>query len=126
MIVWPTVTCPSPAITTRPWCRTARMVVARRSGPRVRAVIGVHQPAEVDVRVALRGGEARVAEELLDGTQIGARAEEVGREGGPERARRRLGGRAAREHGARHKARDAPRARPARARPQAGGAARHP
>src|SRR2546430_17206737 len=104
MIVWPTVTCPSPAITTRPWCRTARMVVARRSGPRVRAVIGVHQPAEVDVRVALRGGEARVAEEVLDGTQIGAPAEGGGREGVPERLRRLPGGRVAREHASLHAA----------------------
>src|ERR1051325_6785727 len=58
------------------------MVVARSSGPRVRAVIGVHQPAEVDVRVALRGGEARVTEQLLDGAQVGARPEGGGRGGG--------------------------------------------
>src|SRR5213593_3578393 len=107
MIVWPTVTCPSPAITTRPWCRTARMVVARRSGPRVRAVIGLHQPAEVDVRVALRGGEARVAEELLDRPQVRARAEEMGREGVAERVRRRLRDRSAREDVALHQPGDA-------------------
>src|SRR2546425_8717759 len=112
MIVWPTVTCPSPAITTRRWWRTARMVVARSSGPRVRAVIGVHEPAEVDVRVALRGGETRMAEQLLDGAQIGARAEEMGREGVTERVRRRLGGRAAREHVALHEARHAARGQP--------------
>src|SRR5881296_752685 len=104
MMVCPIVTCPSAAITTWPPWRTARMVVARSSGPRVRAVIGVHQPAEVDVRVALGGGEARVAEQLLDGAQVGARAEEVGCKGVAERVRRRLGGRAAREHVALHRA----------------------
>src|SRR5256885_14923313 len=97
MMVCPIVTCPSPAITTRPLWRTARMVVARSSGPRVRAVIGVHQPAEVDVRVALRGGEARVTEQLLDGAQVGARPEEVGREGVAGRAGRGPGGPAPRE-----------------------------
>src|SRR5437667_9479819 len=112
MMVCPIVTCPSPAITTRRWWRTARMVVARRSGPRVRAVIGLHQAAEVDVRVALRGGEARVAEQLLDGAQVGARAEEMGREGVPERMRRRLGGRAARGDLALHPACDAPGRQP--------------
>src|SRR5438128_3684127 len=88
------------------------MVVARSSGPRVRAVIGVHQPAEVDVRVALRGGEARVTEQLLDGAQVGARPEEVGREGVAERVGRRLGGRAARGHGGLHEARHPPRELP--------------
>src|SRR2546422_10387883 len=98
MMVCPIVTCPSPAITTRPLWRTARMVVARSSGPRVRPVIGLHQAAEVDVRVALRGGEARGGEQLLDGAQGGARAEEGGRGGGPQRLRGRLGGRGACEH----------------------------
>src|SRR6266481_3448755 len=94
------------------------MVVARSSGPRVRAVIGVHQPAEVDVRVALRGGEARVTEQLLDGAQVGARPEEVGREGVAERVGRRLGGRAAREHVGLHEAPHAPRGQPPAARVQ--------
>ena len=66
------VTWPSPPSTTRPRWRTERMVVPCSSGSRVRAVIGVHQAAEIDVGVALRGGEARVAEQLLDGAQVGA------------------------------------------------------
>src|SRR5262245_7596005 len=89
-MVWPRVTCPSPPRTTWPRWRTDRMVVACRSGSRVRAVIGIHQPAEVDMRVALRGGEARVSEQLLDGAQVGAAAEEVGRKRVAERVRRRL------------------------------------
>src|SRR5258706_15518857 len=87
-------------MTTWPWCRTARMVVERSSSPGVRAVIGVHQSAEVDVGVALRRGEARVAEELLDGAQIGAAAEEVGRKGVAGRVRRGFRGGAARGGGA--------------------------
>src|ERR1043166_793596 len=95
MIVCPTVTWPSPAITTRPRWRTARMVVPRSSGTGMRLVVGFHQAAEVDVRVALRGREARVAEELLDGAQVGARAEKMGGESVPQRVRRRLAGAAA-------------------------------
>src|SRR5438477_4452340 len=94
MLTWP-----SPAITTRPRWRSDRMVVARIvSGWRVGAVIRFHERAEVDVGVALRGGEARVAEEVLDGAEVGAGAEEVRRERVPEGVRRRLGGRSAREH----------------------------
>src|SRR2546430_9379301 len=103
------LTCPSPAMTTRPRCRSDRMVVARiGSGSRVRAVIGVHQTAEVDVRVALRRREARVAEELLDGPEIGPRAEQMRGEGVAERVRRGFGGRAARQHVTVHEAPDAP------------------
>src|ERR1051325_10698722 len=108
MIVCPTVTWPSPAITIRPRWRTARMVVPRSSGTGVRLVVGFHQATEVDVRVALRGREARMAEELLDGAQVGAGAEEGGREGGPERMRRRLTRAPGREHVTLHVAPDAP------------------
>src|SRR5438128_1994820 len=115
MIVCPTVTWPSPAITTRPRWRTARMVVPRSSGTRVRLVVGFHQSAEVDVRVALRRREARMTEQLLDGAQIGARAEQVGREGVPERVRSRFVGASRREHVTLHVARDASRREPAAA-----------
>src|SRR5262249_55583591 len=115
-IVCPTVTWPSPAMTTRPWWRSARMVVACSSGPRVRAVIGLHQTAQVDVRVALGGGEARVPEQLLDGAQIGARAEEVRREGMAQRVRRALGRGTAEERVALHQARDAAGGEPTPAR----------
>src|SRR5438094_966794 len=113
MIVCPTVTCPSPAMTTRPRWRTERMVVERISGPRVRAVIGLHQPAEVDVGVALRRREARVAEQLLDGTQVGAGAEKVRGEGVTKGVRCRLGRRAAGQHVALHQPSDAAGGEPA-------------
>src|SRR2546428_10804062 len=93
------LTCPSPAMTTRPRWRSERMVVAWiASGPRVRPVIGLHEMAEVDVRVALCRREARVAEELLDGAEVGTGAQQVGGKGVAERVRRRLRRRAAREH----------------------------
>src|SRR5215471_17055371 len=102
MIVWPTVTCPSPAITIRPRWRTARIVVPLSSGTGVRLVIGFHQAPEVDVRVALRRGEARVSEQLLDGTQVGARTEKMRRERVAESVGRRLSGATGREHVALH------------------------
>src|SRR5262245_7539986 len=116
MMVWPTVTWPSPAITTRPRWRTERMVVLRSSGPGVRLVIRLHEAPEVDVRVALRGGEARVPEQLLDGAEVGAAAEQVGGEGVAERVRRRLRRRAARGDVALHQAGDAAAREPAAAR----------
>src|SRR5437762_4695654 len=109
MIVWPTVTWPSPAITIRPRWRTARMVVPRSSGTGVRLVIRLHQPAEVDVRVALCRREARVSEKLLDGAQVGPRAEEMRREGVTERVRAGLPGASGCEHVALHVTPDAPR-----------------
>src|SRR5437879_5921725 len=96
-------------MTIRPRWRTARMVVPRSSGTGVRLVIGFHQPAEVDVRVALRRGEARVSEQLLDGTQVGARAEGMRCEGVPKRVGGRLGRASGCEHVALHVTRDAPR-----------------
>src|SRR5215471_17451527 len=98
MIVCPTVTCPSPAMTTRPPWRTQTIVVPRISGTGMRLVVRLHEPPEVDVRVALGRRQARVPEQLLDGAQIRARAEEMGREGMTERVRGRLRGRSAHEH----------------------------
>src|SRR4051812_21494645 len=109
-------------MTILPPCRTDRIVVDRMrarmrpSGSRMRAVIRLHEPPEVDVRVALRGGEARVPEELLDGTQVGARAEQMRREGVAERMRRRLRHGPALEYAPLHEARHAPRREPAAAR----------
>src|SRR2546427_689171 len=55
MIVCPTVTWPSPAMTTRPRWRTERIVVPRMSGTRMRLVVRLHQAAASDVRGAQRG-----------------------------------------------------------------------
>src|SRR5262249_14853216 len=96
-MVCPTVTWPSPPSATRPRWRTARMVVAWISSPGVCLVIDVHQAPQVDVGVALRGREARVAEQLLDGTQIGAATEQMGGESVQERGRARLGRSTARD-----------------------------
>src|SRR5262245_38023437 len=108
MMVWPTVTWPSPAMTTLPRWRTERIVVPRISSTRVGLVVRLHETAEVDVGVALRRREARVAEELLDGAQVRARAEEMRRERVTERVRRRLRHAAARHDVSLHQARDAP------------------
>src|SRR5262245_47808258 len=116
MTVCPTVTWPSPAITTRPRWRTQRMVVPWISGARVGTIVGLHEPAQIDVRVALRRRQARVAEHLLDGAQVGAAAEEVRGEGVAERVRGGLGGGAGDEDVALEIARHAPRGEAAAAR----------
>ena len=40
-------------------------------------VVHGHQVGERDLRVLLRGGEARVAEQFLDGAQVGAVGQQV-------------------------------------------------
>src|SRR5919204_6861025 len=120
MIVCPTVTCPSPAMTTWPRWRIARIVVPRVSGPRVCLVIRLHETAEVHVRVALGGGEARMPEQLLDGAQVGSGAEEMGGEGVSQRVRRGLGCGTADQHVTLHQPRHA-----ARREPSAPGVAKH-
>src|SRR5690242_21397141 len=92
-----------------------RIVVACSSSTGMRLVVRLHEATEIDVRVALRRREARMSEELLDGAQVGAGAEEMGRERVAERVRRRLRGRAADEDVALHQARDAPAGEPAAA-----------
>jgi hypothetical protein len=42
-------------------------------------VIHLHQPSEVDMGIALGRGQRRVSQQLLDGSQIGAIFEQVGR-----------------------------------------------
>ena len=117
----------------RAW-RSARMVVLRNSASRrTRSpyeLIGVgsrhargcalsydrHQLIEVDVRVLLRRRQAGVAEQLLDGAQVGAGAEQVGGEAVAQRVRADLAGDAAGQRvgvdEARHRAHRQPAAAP--------------
>src|SRR2546425_189356 len=44
----------------------------------VRAAVDLRQPGRVEVRVDLRGDEVGVAEQLLDGPEVGAALEQVG------------------------------------------------
>src|SRR5580692_9671043 len=73
MIVCPTLTCPSPAITTCPSWRTLRIVVWRNSAPgsiplsdsREGTSINLFQMIHADVSIALRRRQARMPEHLL-------------------------------------------------------------
>src|SRR5207245_9654508 len=56
--------------------------------PWVRLVVGLHQPVERDVGVALGRGQRGVAEQLLDRAQVRAAVQEVGRTGMAARVRR--------------------------------------
>src|SRR6266851_3025033 len=94
MMVWPTVTCPSPATATRPRCRTQTTVVAwigttvgdviagavLSGRPRMRGVVHAHQVLRAHVGVALGRGEAAVAQQLLDEAEIRAGSQHVGGE----------------------------------------------
>jgi hypothetical protein len=51
--------------------------------------VGLEQMLAVDLGIALGGREARMAEQLLDGAEIGAGAEQMRGEGVPQRMRRR-------------------------------------
>src|ERR1051325_231919 len=51
------------------------------SSPRVRLEIDLLEPLDAGVRVDLRRRDRRMAEELLDGAQVGAGVEQVCREG---------------------------------------------
>ena len=84
-----------------------------RSGAGVGAVVGLEQMRAVDLGIALRGREAGVAEQLLDGAQIGAGAEEMRGEGMAQRMRRRRLGQAERGARARDPELDDARARAA-------------
>src|SRR5262245_25615420 len=68
--------CPS-LLQTQPrgvWSRTAK------SSSRVRLSVNIQYVLGVDVGVALGGGEAGVPQQLLDGPEVGATLEQVGRE----------------------------------------------
>ena len=69
------------ALRYNPVSRLSRLVAFRA---RVRLLVDVEQPAHVEVGVALRGAELRVAEQLLNRPQVGAGAEQMGREGVPQ------------------------------------------
>ena len=53
----------------------------RDSGVGMGLVVDVHELADGSVRVFLRGGEGLVAEEFLNGAEVGAVGEEMGGEG---------------------------------------------
>ena len=56
-------------------------------GPRVCLAIHIQQLRGVDVRVALRRGQLHVAEQFLDGAQVGAALEQMRRKGMSQRVR---------------------------------------
>ena len=66
----------------------------RRLSARVEAAVDPLEPAGVDMRVALRCGDARVAEHLLDMAQIDPSGDEMGREAVAERVGTDVGGNA--------------------------------
>src|SRR5277367_6679222 len=78
MIVCPTLTCPSPAITTCPSWRTLRMVVWRNSAPGSiplsdsweRTSINLFQMIHADMSIALRRRQARMTEHFLYRPQV--------------------------------------------------------
>src|SRR5574341_205129 len=123
-IVCPIETWPSPPRATCPRWRTETMVVARtrttvravpRAGAGVGGVIDLHEPVGPDVRVALRGGEAAVTEELLDHPEVRPRVEQVRRERVPERVRAHPPGNAGRGGAPPHDRVDRARRQPAAA-----------
>src|SRR5579863_5740491 len=85
MIVCPTLTCPSPAITTWPSWRTLRIVVWRITAPGSIPLsdswegtsINLFQMIHADMSIALRRGEAGMAEHLLYRAQVGAIAQHM-------------------------------------------------
>ena len=68
----------------------------RRPGAGVGALVGLEQMRAVDLGIDLRGRQAGVAEQLLDGAQIRAGAEQMRGEGMAQRMRRRRLGQAER------------------------------
>ena len=73
----------------------------------VRLPIHVQQLRRVDVRVALRGAQARMAEQLLDRPKVGAALQQVRRKGVAQRMRADARARAERGHVASHQPIDA-------------------
>src|SRR6185503_13021047 len=124
MMVWPNVTCPSPATATRPRCRTHTTVVAWIDGvvgdvitgsgrPRMGRVVHAHQVLRAHVGVALGGGETAVAQQLLDETEIRTRPQHVGGEAVAEGVGRDPLGDAGAPRAGAHDAQRAPRGEPA-------------
>src|SRR6266550_3401815 len=86
--VSPSVTWPSPPRATCPSRRTHRIVVLRMplialvvaSRPRMGLMVHLLQPFHRRMSIHLRGAERGVAQQLLDGPQIGAGVEQMRRE----------------------------------------------
>src|SRR5262245_43755228 len=53
----------------------------------MRFSVHLHQPADIEVRVALRGAEARVAEQFLNRAKVGTGLEKMRRKRVPKRVR---------------------------------------
>src|SRR5262245_4744153 len=82
-------------------CRlTAKITPGKRSSAGVGAGVGLEQMLAIDLGIALRGREAGMAQQLLDGAEIGAGAQQMRGEGMPERMRRRRIGQAESDAGA--------------------------
>src|SRR3984957_20897853 len=100
MIVCPTLTCPSPAITTRPSWRTLRIVVWRNSAPGSIPLsdswegtsINLFQMIHADMSIALRCCQARMPEHFLYRSQVGAITKHMRCEGVAQPMRRDAGG----------------------------------
>src|SRR6187551_368132 len=65
----------------------SKSALAAHLRPRMGGAIDRAQAGGVDVGVALGGREAGVAQQLLDGAQVAAGRQQVGRKGVPERMR---------------------------------------
>src|SRR5271156_1322737 len=102
MIVCPTVTCPSPAITTCPSWRTLRIVVWRNTAPGSiprsdsweGTSINLFQMIHADMSIALRRRQARMPEHLLYRSQVGAISKHMRCEGVTQPMRCDAGGEA--------------------------------
>src|SRR5665811_707495 len=57
--------------------------------PRMSVLVGLQQMRAVDLRIALRGREARMPQQLLDRAQVRAGTQQMGRKGMAQRVRRR-------------------------------------
>src|ERR1039457_6775097 len=60
---------------------------SKGSSARVRPLVDLEEMRAVHLRIDLRGGEARMPQQLLDGAQIRTRAQKMGGEGVAERMR---------------------------------------
>src|SRR5271166_4121831 len=123
MIVCPTLTCPSPAMTTCPSWRTLKIVVWRISAPGSiprsdsweGTSINLFQMIHADMSIALRRRQARMAEHLLYRPQIGSISEHMRCERMTQPMRRNAGADARRLYSALQDHLDAARGQPSAA-----------
>src|SRR5580700_447364 len=123
MIVCPTLTCPSPAITTWPPWRTLRIVVWRNSAPGSIPLsdswegtsINLFQMIHADMSIALRRGETRMPEHLLYRSKVRSVTKHMRCEGVTQPMRRDAGGESGRLDSALEYHLDAARGQPAAA-----------